>query len=390
MFLAIFRYLMGNVRFQVSGNFPERFLNICAHRGLPIWGVSRKGGTFTACTRVSTYRHLRPAAKKAGVRLRILRKKGLPFLLYRYRWRWGLAVGAVCFVLILGVLGNFIWTIDVRGNETIDQQLILEQLAELGVRPGSYRPSLDARDIERQMMLRLDKIGWIAVNLRGSAAHVQIKERVLPPPIIDRSTPANVVAAADGQIVRMEVYAGQPLLKKGDTVLKGDVVVSGMVEEKDGDIQLVHARAKIMAEVVRELKVEVPYQQKSYNYRGLTRRYALDSFGFELPLWVGRPPQQPYKLEKAAIQPNILGFHLPIKLVTRQYFLLEEVGSTFTPAMAMVEAQRRLAALEKLHLEGLEVLGSTVTAHEGQDALVLTGSYRVLQDIAQTVEIFTK
>ena len=390
MFLSAFRYLFGSGRFQVWGNFPERFINICAHRGLPVWGVSRSGGRFTACTRARSYRSLRPCAKKAGVRLRILRKRGLPFVLHRYRWRWGLAVGAVCFVALLMVLGNFIWTIDLRGHTTLDNRLLLENLAELGVRPGSYRPALDARDIERQMMLRVDKIGWIAVNLRGSAAHVQIKERVLPPAIIDNDTPTNVVATADGQIIRMEVYSGQPLLKKGDTVMKGDVIVSGMVEEKDGDIQLVHARAKVMAEVVHLLRVEVPYEQTRYDLCGLTRRYALDAFGFEMPLWIGRPPKQPYKLEKAAAQPNIIGFQLPISLVTRQYFMLEEVGHTFTPAMAMVEAQRQLAMLEKVQLAGRQVLGSTVTADEKEDRLTLTASYRVLEDIAETTEIFTK
>ncbi len=389
MFVAIFRYLLGSVRFQVWGNFPERFLNLCAHRGLPIWGVNRSGGQFTACTRASAYRKLRPCAKKAGVRLRVTRRRGLPFLLRRYRWRWGLVMGILCFITLLALLGNFVWTIEVQGNITVDRQVILDHLAEL-VRPGSYRPALDARDIERQMMLRVDKLSWIAVNLRGSAAHIQIKERVLPPPIIDSNTPANVVAAADGQIMQMEVYSGQPLIKKGDTVLKGDIIVSGMVEEKDGDVQLVHARAKVMAQVIRQLKAEVPYHQTRYNYRSLVRRYALGSFGLELPLWVGRPPGPPYKLEKFARQPNISGLGLPIQLITRQYFLLEKANVTFTPAMALVEAQRQLAAMEKTHLAGLEVLSSTVTVDEGDTALVLTASYYVLEDIAQTVEILTK
>ena len=61
------------------------------------------------------------------------------------------------------------------------------------------------------MMMELEDLGWIAVNLRGTTADVHVQERVLPPALLDRASPCNVVAAQAGQILSMKVYVGQTM-----------------------------------------------------------------------------------------------------------------------------------------------------------------------------------
>lgn len=59
---------------------------------------------------------MKTAAKKAGVRLFLRKKYGLPFFLFRNRKRKPLAAGFVCFFLFLYGLSFFIWDISFEGN----------------------------------------------------------------------------------------------------------------------------------------------------------------------------------------------------------------------------------------------------------------------------------
>ena len=91
MFLIkLLRFLFGYVRFESGGGFPERFLNLCAQAHFPLWEVTSRGGTMKAFTTVKCYKKFRSYARKAGVRLRVKERRGLPFLLRRYRKRIGI------------------------------------------------------------------------------------------------------------------------------------------------------------------------------------------------------------------------------------------------------------------------------------------------------------
>ena len=100
---------------KASGGFPERFLNLCSRGNIPYWDVCCTNGVVFARTTPEGYRMMRPCAKKAGMRMKIVKKSGLPFLLSKNRVHEGLAVGAVCFILITAALSGRIWTVNVTG-----------------------------------------------------------------------------------------------------------------------------------------------------------------------------------------------------------------------------------------------------------------------------------
>ena len=206
--IRIIRYARGVVRFEIRDGYIERFINLCAQGGVPIWDGRRTGGRYTACTTVAGSKRLVAFAEKAGATLEIRQRQGVPPLLTRYRKRVGLFAGAFILLAALGVLGGFIWQIQVSGLETLTQEEVLTALDGLGVRQGVWRRSIDARDVERQMMIRMSEVAWIAVNLRGSTAYVEVKERVPPPARIDDAVPHNVVASGTWFLVCLGLPEG--------------------------------------------------------------------------------------------------------------------------------------------------------------------------------------
>lgn len=387
--ISIIRFFRGTVRFTVRDGFLERFINLCAQNRVPVWDGRRQGSRYTACTTLAGSRRLPELAQRAGVILEDGRRGGAPVLLHRYRKRTGLFAGGLLVAAALLILGQFIWQVQVEGLATIPRQEVDAALEELGVVRGALRRDIDAREVERRLMLRLDKAAWVAVNLRGSRAVVEIQERVVPPERIDDRTPHNVVAAKPGFITYLEVYNGQPTVKAGDSVEAGDILVSGIMEDKKLRDRTVHARAKVLAQTQEKLAVEVPYIQETYSVRGVTVRRYLDILSVQLPLFWGTPLEEPYKREAATFDIPFLSSIAPIRWSRENYLLLDRQERTVSAEEAMAMAQEQLAALEERTFAGMEVLQREVSGQELPDRFRLEGVYLCVEDIGEEREILT-
>lgn len=377
MFLiSSIRYLRGYVRFSAQGPHVERFLNLLARERIALWEVGRKGDALVACVAAGSYPGMRALAKKAGVRLRLTEKRGVPFKRKTLRRRRGLAVGFALAVLFLFGMSRFIWSVQIAQGLQGDSEHILTVLEEIGVRPGVLRSSIDVRDAERRALLALHEFSWVALNIDGSTVHFEAYETMPVPEVIDPADPCNVVATRDGQVLEMRVYSGQPVVGKGDAVLAGQVLVSGVVQGKLGQNMFRHARADVLAEVPLELTVRIPLHQTQYRPTGKTRtRNILRVFSWDLPLFLPLEIPRPYRAQREEYPLVAFGSQLPVSRRHEVYTLMEEVPVTLTEPQAREMAVRELAALEEAEIGDGEIVERTMAARVQGDEYILEARY---------------
>ena len=108
-----------------------------------------------------------------------------------------------------------------------------------------------------------DKLAWAAVNIRGTTAVIEVREQ-LDPPKEDEPDGGydgeNLIAACDGLITGTEIIAGKPAVSRGQSVKKGDLLVSGVIDSTRIGVRITRARGEVRAETVREITVTVPYR----------------------------------------------------------------------------------------------------------------------------------
>ena len=110
-------FVKGGAQAVISGLGRERFFNIAARRELFVSGIGTdRDGHVLFWTTGEDYKKMKPAARKAGVRLFLRKKYGLPFFLFRNRKRKPLADGFICFFLMQNGLSLLIWDISYEGN----------------------------------------------------------------------------------------------------------------------------------------------------------------------------------------------------------------------------------------------------------------------------------
>src|SRR5574344_2243269 len=134
---------MGYVNISVEGYFKERFINICISKKILLWNIKRKKSTFLSTNiGIKDFKKLNNIAKQTKCKIKIKGKKGLPFIFNRYRKRKIFAIFLCLIIFIVLFLSNFIWNIDIVGNEKIKSEEILETLKKEGLETGKLKGSI--------------------------------------------------------------------------------------------------------------------------------------------------------------------------------------------------------------------------------------------------------
>lgn len=381
----LIRYCRGTLQFTAAGPYPERFLNLCSGGGVGLWNTRRTAEGVTACCAQCHRSRLEYYAQKSGCRLETVRCTGMKSTARRYRRRTGLWVGAALLAAGLLVMGRFVWRVEIRGTEQLDPAVITAALAEYGVHPGVLAGKIDARTVERRMQIRFAEIAWITVNVEGSRVTAILEEAVPPPAVVEDGIPTNLIAGETGFITRVEVQNGNAVVKPGDSVLAGDLLVSGIMDNKMGESRLAHARGRVYAQVRERLEIFVPYEQRDYLLAGVARRRYLTVFGVEIPLQGRGAPVGPYRLEQTVTAPRGVFSLLPVTLREECYLQLREVTKTVSPQEAMRQAEKELALRE----QGLaaEVIHREAEGSEGPAGFTLAAEYLLERQIAVEAKV---
>ena len=379
------RCLTGTVDFQIQGGYPERFLNLLNQEGISVWDLRRNGFCITMSMARRDYKRIRPSVRRSGVSAHVVAKHGLPVLLRRYRHRKGILVGALLAICLIAVMSCFVWDVEVVGNENLSTQEVLELFEGYGIKPGILRSKVDPGKLQKQAMLDLPEVSWIAIHLNGTKAVIQLKERVAPPDMIPLDTPCNLIASKEGQIRRIEAYDGQASVKINQGVKKGDLLVSGIISDSLGQTMLRHAQGKVIA------LTKNTYEQVKREYTGkvVTRRY-LGVFGTKIPLFIATRMQGMYETEQKTDSVTIFGFHLPMTLYTLTYSEYTEEQISFTQEEAKENALQQLEEKKTQELSQATIMDEKIDTKIENGELVLCAVIDCEENIAVQQEIFTK
>ena len=199
MLKELINRVRGQVWLRVTCPYPERVLNLCSARKLAFWDLEWEGTeTFTCRMSRGDHRILSRAAEKIDCTIEIVRREGAPYTLAKLRHRQALAAGiAICGAAVL-IGAFFVWDIQITGNETVPREVILRSLEKNGVHRGCFGFALNGEDIRNHVLLEIPELSWVAVNVSGCRANVEIRERRTAPKPLDRKIPCNLVARRDG------------------------------------------------------------------------------------------------------------------------------------------------------------------------------------------------
>lgn len=314
--LHIYRNITGYVKFYGKGVFPERFLNLCAKENILVWNSKVNVNEMSGCMHIHDYKKIKKIAKKSSMRLKITKKQGLPFLVNRYRHRYGIPVGVFIFFFLLWFLSGFCFNITIVGNINQNKDTTLAKLKECGVYCGQRISNINPEEARQKFLIKNKEFSWAAINIKGSYITVDLVKTTEKKMNKTSYEPCNIIANSDGKILRIKAYEGKISVKIGEAVAKGDLLVSGISELTNKATKFVHADAEVIAQTRHKLKVFVPFKNSELIKTDIKKTHSvLTVANIDIPLFLGGV-DKPYKAKKTVKKYEIGNVELPIKKTT--------------------------------------------------------------------------
>lgn len=388
------RFLRGYVRIRVSGYGINRFVNICSKRGIILWEMEKQENNIYLNMCVSDFRKIRDVVKKTNVKVVIMSKHGLPFFFAKLSYRKCFVIGAFLCVAWLIYISDFLWAIEIEGNQSLTDEMILDYLEENNIKIGVKLKTIDVDSLEKSFRKDFDNITWVSVGMQGTGLSIDIKERDVKVYEENNDEISSLYSPYSGEVVSVVVRSGIAKVKAGDVVEKGQLLVDGVlpVTKTDGSItgyQFVRADADVIIRYTEEYYDEIScfYDEKIYtdetfreyylrlgdkiyNFHFLTPKYDMaecsQSFyqvklweHFYLPVWFGTGEYKEYVLQRTKADKTMVNDQLYENL---ELFLenLEEKG------VQNIQKDVKISTSGSMHILSGELIFTTSDMQRGE------------------------
>ena len=386
--MKLIHFILGLIYFQASGGFSERFINLCKLNKVRLYNISEENGVLYGATNIRGFKKIRLCAKKSGMRIKVISKKGLPFLYAGISARNGLLLGAVAMCFLLFFYSRCIWRIDVTGNEKIKSEKVISVLEENNVRLGTMKKDLDNNALKLRLYEEIPEIAWVNFKTDGSRLVVDLRE-VTKKPETEAKNYCNIVAETDGIIKKIVLYDGSPLLKEGDAVREGQIIVSGIKTYENAKLNTFHhAKAEVYALTKKSKTIKIAKRRKISEYTGREKRLrTLKIFRLKIPLYVFTShfkSEEKSEIEKPLI---INGVRLPVSIFESELKETEEkiINTDVSSASMLVRSKER--EYRNGFKPGTKIIKCTKKISTNDSFYFFKYNYLLYEDIAKTSNI---
>ncbi len=277
---------------------------------------------------------------------------------------------------LLLILSTRIWSIDVIGNTRVPSEKIIGVFEELGVRKGASAAKIDIKTTEFTALGRLDELSWLNINISGSKALIEVREAVESPEIDENdNTPTDIVASRDGIITIIRPFNGTAEQTIGNAVVKGDLLISGIEENRDLTVTFCKAKGYVVARTEREMQYNPPDKFIARKPTSAKKRFEMNFLSFDLPFGIINRENSFSDKKKLIIN----GVTLPVGLTTYTEMFYEEKEIILSDEQKNLLGFLRFTDMCIEEFRYLEVEKSEIKSDNG----VFSGAFTCLENIVE-------
>lgn len=387
----ILNYIIGYIRIAVEGYYIERFINICRNKKIVTWNLKRnKNIKIEMNIGIKDFKKIKNIAKKTKCKVKIVRKKGVPFFLYKYKKRKIFFGFLILIILLIGIMSNFIWNIEIIQEDGKKLDGIYEDIIESGLNIGIAKSKVNTKEVISKVRLKREDVAWMGIELKGTNAIIRLVKAEAKPEIIDENDYCNIVSDKVGIVTKINAQNGTAAVKVGDTINVGTTLINGWMEGKYTGIRYVHAQGEIEAKVWYTKNMKILYNTTEKRETGnLENKYKLKINNFEINLSKRVSKFEIYDTINEEKKFKIFSdFYLPISIIktTNKELIEEEKNYDIEQAKDLgIEALEKQLDSEILDKE--KIVNKNINAYEKEDGIEIFVTYEVLENIGTNEKI---
>lgn len=212
---------------------------------------------------------------------------GICVLCHRAKDRKLLLVTLGILLLLILLLPTRVLIVRVEGNEMIPDKQILAAAEDWGIHFGAARRDVRSEKVKNALLSAVPELKWAGVDTRGCVAVISVREREEPETQLAEHKVSSILAARDGYILSGTVTRGNGLFRIGQTVHKGDLLISGYTD-CGRSIQATRAEGEIYAQTNHRFEaVKLKKRQTRTVLKRTKQKFSIQLGKKRINLWKG-------------------------------------------------------------------------------------------------------
>ena len=384
-FKILLGFFTGYLTISLDGYYIERFINSCLNKKLLLWNIKREKSSFLyANIGINSFKQIRKIAKETKCRIKVIEKKGIPFILHRYKKRKLFLALLLVLMITIVISSRFVWNIEITGNEKINSEELIKDLNQQGLKTGMLKSKVNIKNIINNIRLSREDIAWIGIELEGTNAKVNVVESDPKPDIVDQEDYCNIVSNKVGIITKIVPSNGTALVKVGDIVKEGTILIGGWLEGKYTGTRYVHSSGEIQAKVWYSKKEKMQLISSVKKETGQEEtKYAINFNNFRINLGKSIPKFEKYDTinEKKKIK-LFSNFYLPIEIEKNLYKEVEIEQIEYEEGKAAQILTEKIEKELKEEISNTEnIVNKQVNQYKSEGNIEIEVIYEVLENI---------
>src|SRR5699024_3890896 len=385
------KYIFGYTVLVVEGNGIEKVLQACIDQGYPIWDVTRKEKSVY---RITIFRqhvtYITNLLENHGMTIiKVTNKGGLQFLQY-IKQRKTLFIALFICTVLLFLLMNTAWKIQINGVSTHLEDKINTQLADKGLYQGAWVRQLPPLEkLQEELLHELPELLYVGIRKQGVFYHIEAIEKKIETPL-QSSDAKQLVAKKSGIIEKMFISSGQSLVERNDFVKKGDILVSNEIEVEESDEKkkkkTVPVRGNVYANTWYDVEVNASLESTQQKLTGeQTKSYRLQVKNKSFPIWgFGQPKFKQNMIYEDSKALQLWKWRLPVEIVEETRYEYKGASNQYEKEEAKEKALNHAEKVLRTKIgQDMEILEYYVLHEREESGKVKMNIYfSVLEDIA--------
>ena len=392
MFIKIMlSYVLGYLKLSVEGYYIERFINICKNNKITIWNLKRnKEIELYLNVRISEFKKICEIAKKTKCKIKIKNKKGIPFLLHKYKKRKIFLILLILITCFIGFSSNFVWNVEIKEENGQKLENIEKDIENAGLKTGILKSKVKTKEIINNIRLQRKDVAWIGIELKGTNAIVKLVKADEKPEIIDENEYCSIISNKSGIITKISAQTGTANVKVGDIVKENDVLINGWMEGKFTGIRYVHAKGDVEAKVWHTKHKKILYNTTQTIETGNTeKKYEMKINNFKINFYKNLSKFKIYDTIETENKFKIFSdFYLPNSFVKKINKEQEKVQKKYSLEEAKTIGIKELQEELDKEIENKEnIVNKNINTYEQEDGVDIYVTYEVLENIGTNEKI---
>ena len=238
---------------KVTGKTKKYFLNEIIKNNINIYDLKEKNNSYELLINYSDYEKILNI--KTTNKIDVIQRIGINNYLNFIKTNIIVIIFVTLGILLNILLSNMILDIEINHPNKEIKKLIKKDLKEFGITKYKFKISYKEKELIKEKILDKEKdiIDWLEIEEKGTKYIIKLEERKKEELVL--CNPRNIISTKEAIITKITSESGEIKKKINDYVVPGDILISGVIYNKETAVDKRCAVGKVYGETWYKVKV---------------------------------------------------------------------------------------------------------------------------------------